>query len=243
MADARLVATNPADSSLVPVACTPEGLLKTEGGSEGPPGPKGDPGPEGPPGPKGDPATNGLPDYSEANDGQILAIRDGVPVWDAQAGWVGVWSDQLTCPSSAFSTTYVKTNAFDGDFNTYTETITANPICRLRIPFATTILMFRFWIGKGAAFWNNTEWTVTLGDLTRSYTVYDFTQAIDVTHLVGTQVQAGDQIDINCTSAGKWTSFCQFELNGQELRDPELLVKFNKHIAQLEHTLSELTHK
>ena len=51
MADARLVATNPEDSSLVPVACTPEGWLRTEGGTEGPPGPEGPEGPAGPPGP------------------------------------------------------------------------------------------------------------------------------------------------------------------------------------------------
>ena len=74
MADARLVATNPEDSSLVPVACTPEGLLRTEGGKEGPQGPEG---PEGPPGPPG-PAFE-LP--ADPYEGAFLGWEDGALAW------------------------------------------------------------------------------------------------------------------------------------------------------------------
>ena len=51
MADVRLTATNPEDSSVVPVACDASGRLLLEEQGVGPQGP---PGPEGPPGPKGD---------------------------------------------------------------------------------------------------------------------------------------------------------------------------------------------
>ena len=83
MADARLVATNPADSSLVPVACTPEGLLKTEGGTEGPPGPKGDPGPQGDAGPAGTP---GLPEPYGAPGTAVVIGDDNKPYWGQPSG-------------------------------------------------------------------------------------------------------------------------------------------------------------
>ena len=58
MADVRLTATNPEDSSIVPVACNEKGELLLEDpleivGPEGPAGPEGPQGSEGPPGPEG----------------------------------------------------------------------------------------------------------------------------------------------------------------------------------------------
>ena len=53
MADARLTALNPEDSSVVPVACDASGRLLLEEQGQGPPGP------EGPPGPKGDDGKDG----------------------------------------------------------------------------------------------------------------------------------------------------------------------------------------
>ena len=53
MADVRLTATNPEDSSVVPVACDASGRLLLEEQGQGPPGP------EGPPGPKGDDGKDG----------------------------------------------------------------------------------------------------------------------------------------------------------------------------------------
>ena len=52
MADVRLTATNPEDSSVVPVACDAAGRLLLEEPVQGPPGP---PGEQGPPGQNGDP--------------------------------------------------------------------------------------------------------------------------------------------------------------------------------------------
>ena len=53
MADVRLTATNPEDSSVVPVACDASGRLLLEEQGQGPPGP------EGPQGPKGDDGKDG----------------------------------------------------------------------------------------------------------------------------------------------------------------------------------------
>ena len=95
MADARLVATNPEDSSLIPVACTPEGLLKTEGGTEGPPGPKGDPGDSGDVGAPGVDGKDGAPGADGKDgeglpkpygqEGSYLWIKDGAPAWSEES--------------------------------------------------------------------------------------------------------------------------------------------------------------
>lgn len=58
MADVRLTATNPQDSSVVPVACNEKGELKLEEPIQGPPGQTGE---QGPPGPKGEDGADGDP--------------------------------------------------------------------------------------------------------------------------------------------------------------------------------------
>jgi hypothetical protein len=107
MIDVRLTATNPEDSTLVPVPCNSRGELLTVApkiekipndveikgdltvtglingsdgvGEPGPPGPPGDPGVEGPPGEKGDPG-EGIPiPYGE--EGTVLGISSGQPAW------------------------------------------------------------------------------------------------------------------------------------------------------------------
>jgi hypothetical protein len=112
MIDVRLTATNPEDSTLVPVPCNSRGELLTvapkiekipndveiEGdltvtglingsdgkGEPGPPGPPGEPGGEGPPGPKGDPG-EGIP-LPYGPDGAYLQIVDGSPAWTDAPG-------------------------------------------------------------------------------------------------------------------------------------------------------------
>jgi hypothetical protein len=107
MIDVRLTATNPEDSTLVPVPCNQRGELLTvapkiekipndveiEGdltvtglingsdgvGAQGPPGKDGEPGGEGPQGPQGDPG-EGVP-LPYGPDGAYLRIVDGVPAW------------------------------------------------------------------------------------------------------------------------------------------------------------------
>jgi len=59
MADARLVATNPEDSSVVPVACNADGRLLLEEQGQGP---QGEQGPQGPKGDDGDPFSGNFAD-------------------------------------------------------------------------------------------------------------------------------------------------------------------------------------
>ena len=67
MEDVRLTATNPADSSIVPVACNDKGEILLEepiqgpAGDQGPKGEKGEQGEQGPKGEKGDQGDPGLP--------------------------------------------------------------------------------------------------------------------------------------------------------------------------------------
>lgn len=71
MADVRLTATNPDDSSVVPVACTAAGLLRVEPQVQGPPGMDGEKGDKGDKGDPGDPGQDGSPgqDGAPGQDG------------------------------------------------------------------------------------------------------------------------------------------------------------------------------
>lgn len=74
MADVRLTATNPEDSTVVPVACNDKGELLLEEplvveGPEGPAGPEGPQGSEGPPGPEG-PAGPAGPQGDQGEQGE-----------------------------------------------------------------------------------------------------------------------------------------------------------------------------
>jgi len=62
MADVRLVATNPEDSSVVPVACDASGRFLLEEQGQGPPGEQGPPGPKGEDGKDGDPFSGNFAD-------------------------------------------------------------------------------------------------------------------------------------------------------------------------------------
>ena len=76
MADVRLTATNPDDSSVVPVACNEKGELKLEEPLvvEGPPGNKGDKGDKGD---AGDPFSGNFSGNVTFEDGYLLVLGDG----------------------------------------------------------------------------------------------------------------------------------------------------------------------
>lgn len=90
MADVRLTATNPDDSTVVPVACDAQGRLRVEPpqvveGPQGDPGEKGDPGEQGEPGEKGDPGVDApqwefgywTPEYgSSSTEGELVIEYD-----------------------------------------------------------------------------------------------------------------------------------------------------------------------
>lgn len=82
MADVRLTATNPEDSSVVPVACNAKGELLLEEpqevvGPEGPQGPEGPPGPDGPPGPSFDGQLNAALNVQGSGDFTHTVTREG----------------------------------------------------------------------------------------------------------------------------------------------------------------------
>ena len=81
MADVRLTATNPEDSSVVPVACDASGrlLLEERGeGPQGPPGPKGDDGQDGQDGQDGDPFSGNF--AGDVTFGGTAVFKDSVAV-------------------------------------------------------------------------------------------------------------------------------------------------------------------
>jgi hypothetical protein len=88
MVDVRLTATNPEDSSVVPVACTAAGLIRVEPQVQGPTGedgPKGDKGDKGDPGDPGQDGQDGDPfsgnfegDVNFSNDATINGLTVGL---------------------------------------------------------------------------------------------------------------------------------------------------------------------
>lgn len=85
MADVRLTATNPEDSSVVPVACDAAGRLLIEEPQviEGPPGPPGEQGPPGQDGQDGDPFSGNF--AGDVTFGGSAAFRSTIDVYDAGA--------------------------------------------------------------------------------------------------------------------------------------------------------------
>ena len=80
MDDVRLTATNPEDSSVVPVACNSKGELLLEEPIQGPPGQDGAPGEQGPPGKDG---IDGIPLPPDPYEGAILGWLNN------QLAWIG----------------------------------------------------------------------------------------------------------------------------------------------------------
>ena len=133
MADVRLTAINPDDSSVVPVACNSKGELLLEDPIvvEGPQGPPGPDGAQGPPGQDGAPGQDGdsfVPDPSTGSDGQVLTTDGTACFWsDLPASGLLAWRYYLR---AGYSTKGVAVdgcaNVFDGNENTYTAFEPAN---------------------------------------------------------------------------------------------------------------------
>ena len=98
MADVRLTATNPEDSSVVPVACDASGRLLLEEQGQGPPGPEGPPGPKGDDGKDGDPFSGNFADdvtfggsaeFAGAveSEGGFRATGNLSGTWTTGSGW------------------------------------------------------------------------------------------------------------------------------------------------------------
>ena len=211
MADARLVATNPEDSSLVAVACTPEGLLKTEGGTEGPPGPKGDPGPQGDPGPKGDP---GYPSIGVDDEGAVLTVVSGVAAWQggSPAFPEAIWSDgiSLSGQNAAWFSGSAGT-IFNGSLSDYVVVrpngsgINFTP--PVDFPIITSLRL------------NNTAgnpygYTITLNGRSEVGLTSGGDGWLTTNRWIGTNWSAGQNMNISVTANNADLSFAAIEVNG-----------------------------
>lgn len=81
MADVRLTATNPEDSSVVPVACNSKGELLLEEPIQGPPGQDGQDGAPGEQGPPGKDGIDGIPLPPDPYEGAILGWLNNGLAW------------------------------------------------------------------------------------------------------------------------------------------------------------------
>ena len=147
MTDVRLTATNPEDSSVVPVACNEKGelLLEEPQVVEGPPGPQGPPGPDGPPG------DSVVPDASTIPDGYYLRTQNHLPHWVASADSPAIiWSSFLE-PTGGGRETGDKYLVFDGSLDTTWQKQPQNPSegFWFRMPFDLQIGLLEFHAGTG----------------------------------------------------------------------------------------------
>jgi hypothetical protein len=100
MADARLVATNPEDSSVVPVACDASGRLLLEEQGQGP---QGEQGPQGPKGDDGDPFSGNFAD--DVTFGGSATFSEKVEtVGEEAAVHVGTDKDSNKVPLNIYDT-------------------------------------------------------------------------------------------------------------------------------------------
>ena len=112
MADVRLTATNPEDSSVVPVACDASGRLLLEERGEGPQGPPGEQGPPGQDGQDGDPFSGnfagdvtfgGSADFA---GGGFLINSSGIPV-SVKSGGAGDYAYEVYNTTSKKTTVHI----------------------------------------------------------------------------------------------------------------------------------------
>ena len=107
MADVRLTATNPEDSSVVPVACDASGRLLLEEQGQGPPGEQGPPGPkgeDGQDGKDGDPFSGNFADDvtfgGSAEFSGNITVEDGITYTDGTPNGANSWNIDVSTFSS-----------------------------------------------------------------------------------------------------------------------------------------------
>ena len=124
MSDVRLVATNPEDSSIVPVAVNANGQLLLEDPLtvEGPEGPRGPEGPEGPSGEDGKDGQDGdsfVPDPSgQANDLVLTTLNGGCGWLNPPRTGFETWYLCLSGNGGAIGDIKERPKAFDGSTST-----------------------------------------------------------------------------------------------------------------------------
>ena len=225
MADVRLTATNPDDSSVVPVACNAKGeLLLEEGhagaqGEKGEKGDKGDPGPEGPPGPKGDPGEviHQLPDPAPAAQYSTLRTVDGEAVWIAPDDQRFIkFSDYLYISGGIAANSGDATTPFDGNNRTFALAQSKNDPFVFTWPF--TVQVISLYINTGYNYNNWSEDIEMKGITERLVRPSDSVDYQLTTRWNGMTINKGDEMKIkNVPGDFDWAAFGGIRINDTEL--------------------------
>ena len=241
MADVRLTAINPDDSSVVPVACNSKGELLLEDPIvvEGPPGPPGQDGAQGPPGQDGAPGAAGppgqdgdsfVPDPSTGSDGQVLTTDGSACFWsNPPASSLLAWRYYLRAGSSTVGVPVSDcASVFDGNENTYTIFNPASgpsgSACELTLPahmIVTDLKLRTSW---------NAEVIVTLNGKQESVMCYSGTWT-KFPRFSNEDVPAGTVINFTSTANYFWLS--GIKLNRTELIDGSMYNQLQ--LFSLEH--------
>lgn len=211
MADARLVATNPDDSSLVPVACTSAGLLKTEPKGEGPQGPKGDPGP---PGPEG----VGVPTITSGLNGAYLRVVGNQAAWLLDGTrWEASWaSDLISSDGENASGPYNR--AFDGRANTFAVPNAPGFGTTLTLTFTTNFTIGLMEVSTGPSNSGTETYRYTIAGKTETFTAPSSADVWAILHRAqNTQITVGDTFTIE---SSYWAYLSRIRINGLLLYDP-----------------------
>ena len=215
MTDVRLTATNPEDSSVVPVACNEKGeiLLAEPEVVEGPAGPEG---PEGPPGPQGDSI---VPDPQDVSDGRYLMTLNGACTWgEASFEMPYNWSNAI---SATFNPRIGErfTDAFDGNQNTYFVADSGSSNNKITFTFPFDIPIYKLEIRQG--YQANGRPLYVYGQGRQVILSGDPQQWFDTERFNGLTFRQGDVLEMD--SGPNESSYNFPSLGGMRINDEELL--------------------
>ena len=224
MADVRLTAINPDDSSVVPVACNSKGelLLEEPLVVDGPQGPAGEDGPQGPQGEQGPPGNDGqdgdsfVPDPSTGSDGQVLTTNGSACSWQTPGPPLLAWRYLLSPTGTSYGVSPdILRRVFDGSPSTYVEFMSPGnnpPGALLSMPMHMVITKFELRAAD-----NDTVIIVSINGKSEQVTAIKnaWTQ---FPRFMSEEVGANTQISISPASF-----YSRFYLSGFRINDIELL--------------------
>ena len=247
MADVRLTAINPADSSTVPVACNAKGelLLEEPEVVEGPAGPQGPAGEQGPPGADGAPGDDGdsfVPDPAGLTNGLILTTSNGSAVWASEPPGPLTYSNYLTTPQGWQAGSSAQ-SAFDGSSASMAITNYfggGGAVVTIEFAFPFDVMIQTLEIvpkfntgGYGKIKLDNAsgsfEQTLPETNLDNWWTANRFTGAV---------IQTNDKLLITCnhpSGSNNFAALARMRINGDELLDPNFLRDMIRRSVPLEN--------
>ena len=234
MSDVRLVATNPEDSSIVPVAVNANGqlLLEDPVTVEGPQGPRGPEGPEGPPGEDGKDGDSFVPSPAGTKAGSVLTSDGSTCSWLAPTGSAVIpqWQYYVYAdPQAGVSDYKDRKNMFDG--NSQTSWLCAGSgsfenggAMYFEMPMAFTLTKLRILFPDDFAVSGN--WVVQINGKSESVAA-QMSGWVEFPRFQSETLNAGDQIKLGRADTKNY-EVVAWELNGQELRDS---MAFNQQLS------------